>query len=58
MPKRTDPQIMHGIFFDSIEDKETLQNMLWKIKNITGENFPEICINALYKYYKSLREGG
>jgi hypothetical protein len=56
MAKRTDQQIMHGIFFDCVEDKEVFQMMLWKIKNITGENFPKICINATSNYYRDLHK--
>lgn len=55
MAKRTDRQIQCGIFFDSTEEKEYYQSMLWSIKNITKDNFPVICLKATEKYLNELK---
>ena len=54
MPNRN-KQISHSIFFDSVEDKETFQSLLWEIKNLMGANFGEVGITALYYFYKHIK---
>ena len=54
MPFRNN-QISHQIHFDRKSDKETLQSLLWELKNIMGCNFGEIVITALYYYLKHIK---